>query len=181
MLCRLFTAFASATPQPQEEDATWQPAFKLSYDLGCLVLRSSQTLPPVQHDRVAICSHMMRLTMQHQELVAAPTPVAGQGTHIHHSQGDKVRMKCRLPCVLCVCCNVKRCLFRLSLMCKRVWVMLWAPANVHMLLSVCNILCIQHYVLCDSANCPPHLLPINAHQVRPHAGNALSCAQNDIT
>ena len=88
VLCRLFTAFASAAMQPQEEDATWQPAFKLSYDLGCLVLRSSQTLPPVQHDRVAICSHMMRLTMQHQELVAAPTPVAGQGTFSRYSQGQ---------------------------------------------------------------------------------------------
>ena len=86
VLYRLFTAFASAVPQPQEEDATWQPAFKLSYDLGCLVLRSSQTLPPVRHDRVAIGSHMMRLTMQHQELVAAPTPVAGQGTILHRCQ-----------------------------------------------------------------------------------------------
>ena len=154
VLCRLFTAFASAAPQPQEEDATWQPAFKLSYDLGCLVLRSSQTLPPVRHDRVAICSHVMRLTQQHQELVVAPTPVAGQGTHTHITVRAKVCINCWLSCVLCVCRKVERCLFRLSLVCERVLVMLWADANVHMLLFVCYILHIQHGVLCDSANCP---------------------------
>ncbi|KAL0049173.1 hypothetical protein WJX82_008148 [Trebouxia sp. C0006] len=76
---RLYTTFTSATHHTQDEDDTWQAAFKLSYELGCSVLHGTQALPPVHIDHVTSGSHLMRLTMQHQELVAAPTPVAGQG------------------------------------------------------------------------------------------------------
>ncbi len=78
-VCRLYTTFTSATHHTQDEDDTWQAAFKLSYELGCSVLHGTQALPPVHIDHVTSGSHLMRLTMQHQELVAAPTPVAGQG------------------------------------------------------------------------------------------------------
>ena len=78
-VCRLYTTFASATHHTQEQDDTWQAAFKLSYELGCSVLRDAQALPPVHIDHATSGSHLMRLTMQHQQLVAAPTPVAGQG------------------------------------------------------------------------------------------------------
>jgi len=78
-VCRLYTTFALAVHHTQEGDDTWQAAFKLSYELGCSVLRGTQALPPVHIDHVTSGSHLMRLTMQHQELVAAPTPVAGQG------------------------------------------------------------------------------------------------------
>ncbi len=90
-LCRLHTTFASATHHTQEENDTWQAAFKLSYELGCSVLRGTQALPPVHIDHVTSGSHLMRLTMQHQQLVAAPTPVAGQGTlSIHLYMTDQV-------------------------------------------------------------------------------------------
>lgn len=78
-VCRLYTTFASATHHTQEGDDSWQAAFKLSYELGCSVLRGTQGLLPVHIDHMTSGSHLMRLTMQHQELVAAPTPVAGQG------------------------------------------------------------------------------------------------------
>ncbi|KAL0028971.1 hypothetical protein WJX77_009058 [Trebouxia sp. C0004] len=83
---RLYTTFASATHHTHEEDNTWQAAFKLSYELGCSVLCSTQALPPVHIDHVTRGSHLMRLTMQHQELFAAPTPVAGQGDAVNIQQ-----------------------------------------------------------------------------------------------
>ena len=83
MRCRLFTAFASEPVKAQQDDEkAWQAAFKLSYDLGCLILRGRRQLPALGLDRATCGSHLMRLALQHQELVAAPQPVAGQGTYI---------------------------------------------------------------------------------------------------
>ena len=83
--CRLFTAFASEAARAQQDDEAWQAAFKLSYDLGCSVLRARRQLPALGIDRATGGSHLMRLALQHQELVAAPQPVAGvQGTSHHY-------------------------------------------------------------------------------------------------
>ena len=108
-VCRLYTTFASATQHTQEGDDTWQAAFKLSYELGCSLLRGAHALPPVHIDHVTSGSHLMRLIMQHQELVAAPTPVAGQGdcpyTLSMKEQvfvcliGDKPFVFCTITCI----------------------------------------------------------------------------------
>ena len=89
MRCRLFTAFASEAAKAQQDedddddgDEAWRAAFMLSYDLGCSVLRGRQQLPALGLDRATCASHLMRLALQHQELLAAPQPVAGQGTYI---------------------------------------------------------------------------------------------------
>lgn len=83
MHCRLFTAFASDPAKAsQQDDEAWQAGFKLSYDVGSSVLRGRQQLPALCIDAATGGSHLMRLALQHQELVAAPTPVAGQGTQL---------------------------------------------------------------------------------------------------
>lgn len=88
MHCRLFTAFASYAAKARQDDdddddEAWLAAFKLAYDLGCSVLRGARRqLPALGLDRATCSSHVMRLALQHQELVAAPQPVAGQGTII---------------------------------------------------------------------------------------------------
>lgn len=51
----------------------------LSYDLGCSLLRGRRQLPALALDRGTGSSHLMRLALQHRELMAAPQPVAGQG------------------------------------------------------------------------------------------------------
>lgn len=83
MHCRLFTAFASeaAKAQQDDDDKAWQAAFKLSYDVGSSVLRGRRQLPALGLDRATCGSHLMQLALQHQQLVAAPQPVAGQGAH----------------------------------------------------------------------------------------------------
>ena len=78
--CRLYTAFASADPRPQEEDSTWQAAFKLSYDVGCSLLWGRQQLPSSHVEAAIGGSQLMALALQHQELVAPPKLVAEQGT-----------------------------------------------------------------------------------------------------
>lgn len=83
MHCRLFTAFASeAAKAQQDDDAAWQAGFKLSYDLGCSLLRGRRQLPALALERATGSSHLMRLALHHRDLVAAPQPVAGQGAHL---------------------------------------------------------------------------------------------------
>ena len=77
---RLYSAFASGQASPKEEDGDWQAAFKLSYSLGCSVLRGRQQLPAPHIDQATGGSYLLQLALQHQQLMSTPTPVAGQGT-----------------------------------------------------------------------------------------------------
>lgn len=100
MHCRLFSAFASETAEAQPDDEAWQAGFKLSYDVGCSVLRGRQTLPALGIDTATGASHLMQLALQHQELVAAPAPVAGQGTHLP----SVLTVLLNPFAVVCACC-----------------------------------------------------------------------------
>lgn len=79
LACRLFTTDVSAVASPEDaEYDQWQKSFKLSYNVGAAVVKGTEFLPSGL-DQITSGSHLLRLCMQHQQLVAPPGPVAGQG------------------------------------------------------------------------------------------------------
>ena len=79
LACRLFTTAVSVVTSPQDaEHDQWQKSFIMSYDVGAALVKGTDFLPG-GIDHITSGSHLLRLCMQHQQLVAPPAPVAGQG------------------------------------------------------------------------------------------------------
>lgn len=77
---RLFTSAALQHASQQGlDDDLWGKSFKLSYGVGAAVIKGTDSLP-ASIDESTSGSHILRLCMQHQQLVAPAVPVAAQGT-----------------------------------------------------------------------------------------------------
>ena len=82
LLCmrRLYLSLnAAAIAEEEQEDADWRKSFKLSYSVGSAVVQKLDLLSGSLDARTS-GSHLLRLSMQHHQMTAPPTPIAGQGT-----------------------------------------------------------------------------------------------------